>query len=173
MADANVHRPPIHVPFFIRWPGPLVRGMLRIGLPLGPNVVLTVRGRKSGEPRPQPLALIEAGDLRYVIGTFGDVNWCRNLRANPDARLTRGGVTEDVRALELNHAHATQFFQSQLPAIEAQMPVVSRLLARFFIRMAAPDIRSDPAVAAARRPVFKLVSDKRKPPASLRAVVKT
>lgn len=158
MAEASLQRPPTRVPVFIRWSGPLVRLLLGSGLPLGPNVVLTIRGRKSGEARPQPLAVIGTGDQRYVVGAFGDVNWCRNLRANPNAEIRRGRTVESVRARELTRAEATEFFRDGLPSIEARMPLFSRVLARIFIRAAAPEIRTDPASAAATRPVFQLLS---------------
>lgn len=157
MADANVQRAPTRVPAFISLPGPIVRRLLQAGMPIGPNVVLTIRGRNSGQPRPQPLALIESETQRFVIGTFGDVNWCRNLRANPNAELSCGRSIEAVRARELDAAEATIFFRDSLPAIGKQMPLISRLLVRVFVRLVAPDIDSDPASAALHRPMFELL----------------
>ncbi|TAL05614.1 MAG: deazaflavin-dependent nitroreductase, partial [Chloroflexota bacterium] len=37
-------------PAFVRASNPLTRRMLRLGMPMGPNVLLTVRGRTSGLP---------------------------------------------------------------------------------------------------------------------------
>ena len=80
---------------------PLVRLMIRAGLPLGPNVVLTVRGRTSGLPRSFPVAIIDVDARQYVQSPYGEVNWVRNLRANPDAVLTRGSRDEGVEAIEV------------------------------------------------------------------------
>ena len=36
-------------PRLIRLSNPISRGLLRLGMPMGPNTLLTVRGRTSGE----------------------------------------------------------------------------------------------------------------------------
>src|SRR5690349_2886245 len=79
---------------------PLVRRLLRIGLPLGPNVMLTVTGRTTGNPHTFPIAIMPVGDRRYVQSPYGEVHWVRNLRANPDAVLTKGRRQEPVEAVE-------------------------------------------------------------------------
>jgi len=80
---------------------PLVRRMIRAGLPLGPNVVLTVRGRSSGLPRSFPVAILDVGGRQYIQSPYGEVDWVRNLRANPEARLARGRHEEWVEAVEV------------------------------------------------------------------------
>src|SRR6266545_8413752 len=72
-----------------RWIGPLVRLLLRRGLG-EPNVLLTVRGRRTGKPRTTPVAIFELGDGRFVEAAFGEVDWVRNLRASGVAVLRRG-----------------------------------------------------------------------------------
>src|SRR5438128_10046964 len=99
-----------HVPLFVSIFNPIARRLLRIGGPLGPNALLTVRGRKSGQPRTTPVALVEVGGRRWIIGTFGEVNWVRNLRAARQAELKVRKRTEDVRAVELSQEEATEFF---------------------------------------------------------------
>ena len=67
---------------------PLVRFVLRRGLG-EPNVLLTVRGRVTGQPRSTPVAMWELGDRRFVQASFGgEVNWVRNIRAS--ARRSSG-----------------------------------------------------------------------------------
>ena len=63
-APASLSRPLAHVPGYIRLPGPIIRGLLRAGVPIGPNRLVTVRGRISGEPRTQALAVIEIDGRR-------------------------------------------------------------------------------------------------------------
>ncbi len=58
-----------------------MRGLLRRGMPMGPNAMLTVRGRKTGEPRTAAVAVLEVDGRRWILGAYGEVNWVRNLRA--------------------------------------------------------------------------------------------
>ena len=60
---------------------PVTRRLLRAGLPMGPNTLLTVRGRTSGVPRSAPVAIVAVDGRRYVIGAYRDVQRVRNLRA--------------------------------------------------------------------------------------------
>jgi len=80
---------------------PLIRRMLGAGLRLGPNVVFTVRGRSSGLPRSFPIAIMDVAGQQYIQSPYGEVNWVRNLRANPEAIVTRGSDREVVEATEL------------------------------------------------------------------------
>jgi deazaflavin-dependent oxidoreductase (nitroreductase family) len=132
--------------------------MLRSGLPLGPNTLITVTGRKTGEPRTQPLAVVRLGQQRWVIGTFGDTNWCRNMRANPDIEIGAGERVEPATAIELDPADATAFFRDTLPAAITSMGVFGKIASFFLIGLAAPEIRNDPSGAALRHPVFELVA---------------
>src|SRR5437773_4598060 len=91
-----------------RLAGPLFRGiapllqlLLRRGLPAGPNVLLTVRGRRTGRPHSTPVAMWELGDRRFVQASFGEVNWVRNLRASGEAVIRRGRWSLAVSATEL------------------------------------------------------------------------
>jgi deazaflavin-dependent oxidoreductase (nitroreductase family) len=158
MAQA-AHRPLAHAPSLTRVTDPIFRGLLSLGVPMGPNVLITIRGRVSGTPRTQPLAIVEADGRRWVMGTFGDVNWCRNLRANPDVEVRHGRRRESLRAVELQPDEARHFFTQTLPRSIAQMPLPVRVFGALFIRATAPDMNSDPEGAADRHPVFELVAD--------------
>lgn len=157
MTHAHVQTVPAKAPGLIRMPGPLVNKLLDWGVPLGPNVLVTIRGRKSGEPHTQPLAIFSADGRRFLIGTFGDVNWCRNLRATPDAQVRHGRRTEQLRARELSRAEAEVFFEQTLPQGIANMPLYLKLFGRVFVRVTAPEMFSDPTGAAATHPVFELL----------------
>lgn len=67
-----------------------------------PVLLLTTIGRKSGQPRTQPLAYTRAGDGYAVIASKGGAPqhplWYLNLRANPVAEVTVGRETWKVRA---------------------------------------------------------------------------
>ena len=76
------------LPWRIRFFSPILKFLLVAGVPLGPNRLVTIRGRKSGLPRTTPLAVIEVGGGRWIWAPWGEVQWVRNLRA-----ATRRAVT--------------------------------------------------------------------------------
>ena len=67
-----------------------------------PVLLLTTIGRKSGQPRTQPLAYTRAGNGYAVIASKGGAHqhplWYLNLRANPLAEVRVGRETRKVRA---------------------------------------------------------------------------
>ena len=75
---------PRHVLFF----GSILKFLLAHGVPLGPNRLVTIRGRKSGLPRTTPVAIIEVSGRRWVWAPWGEVQWVRNLRAAGRATIT-------------------------------------------------------------------------------------
>ena len=146
-------------PAVVRASNPLSRRLLRLGTPMGPNVLLTVRGRTSGLPRSAAVAVVELDDRRWVIGAYGDVQWVRNLRAAGAAEIGTGGRTESVEARELDLTEATDFYAWILPTYVGRLPWFGRLFARILFAAAGPEIRSDPERAAITRPVFELRSN--------------
>ena len=143
------------LPFFVPIINPLARRLLRLGPLMGPNALLTVRGRKSGQPRTTPVAVVESGGRRWIIGTFGDVNWVRNLRAAGRATVTVGRRSQDVDAVELDHDQATSFFAGVLGPDVGRTALGRWMLGSF---LQARDILDDPGGAARRRPVFELIA---------------
>ena len=71
----------VRIPIRFRLWNLLARRLLGAGVSMGPDVLLAVPGRRSGLLRTRPVAVIERGGQRWLIGTFGDVIWARNLRA--------------------------------------------------------------------------------------------
>jgi len=142
------------VPFFVPLLNPVAQRLLRLGIPMGPNALLTVRGRKSGVPRTTPVAVVELDGRRWIIGTFGEVNWVQNLRAAGEAVLSHGGRREPVRAVALSPEQAAEFFVNRL------IPYVRRVpMGRWLIGSAlgARDILDEPDAAAHAHPVFELI----------------
>lgn len=123
---------------------------------MGPNALITVRGRKSGIPRTTPVALVVVDGRRWVIGTFGETNWVQNLRAAGEATITVGRLREDVKATELDAEERTAFFRDIIGAYVRRIRVGGLLLAV----LGARDILTDPAGAAEHRPVFELRAPK-------------
>jgi deazaflavin-dependent oxidoreductase (nitroreductase family) len=144
--------------------GPTVRRAIRAGLPVGPNVLLTVRGRRSGLARTTPVAMLELGAERFVQASFGEVEWVWNLRASGEAVITRGHRSERVRAVELAPEVAgpllrdalAPFHRSALvrrlvgPSVRPPAAVMHRF--RFRVDDALEDYIED----ARRHPLFEL-----------------
>jgi len=149
---------PIELPAFIRWTNPISRRLLRLGFPMGPNILLTVRGRTSGEPRSAAVAVVELEGRRWVIGAYGDVNWVRNLRAAGEGAIRVHGHDVRVAARELDRAEATAFFGRTLPTYLASLPWLGRRFARLLFGVIGPEVMTDPERAAATRPVFEIRS---------------
>jgi len=143
------------LPLLVSVFNPVARRLLRGGIPLGPNTLLTVRGRKSGQPRTTGVALVEAEGRRWVVGTFGEVQWTQNLRAAGEGTLTRGRHQEPVEAVELDPEEAPAFFKDVLGPYVRRIPFG---LGKWMLGsiLGAPDILEDPVAAARRHPVFEL-----------------
>jgi hypothetical protein len=128
-----------------RWATRLNAVLLRLGLRIGTQYLLTVPGRVTGRLHSTPVSVVLVGGQRYIVAGLGDVNWAKNVRAAGWAILLRGRQRQRVRL-------------SELPVHE-RAPILSQFLeqvpgaARFFA------VRSDPAglaEAAARCPVFRV-----------------
>jgi len=111
------------IPFYTRLGNILTLTLLRAGFKLvGPFIffgnypmyLLTVRGRKSGQPRTVVLAIIERNGKRYVGSPYGIVDWVRNLRAAGEAILTRGRRSETVNVIELPKGEAALLLREEI-----------------------------------------------------------
>ena len=152
--DRSPERPAAsRVPFYVPLFNPIARRLLRGGVPLGPNALLTVRGRTSGLDRTTPVAVVAIGGHRWVIGTFGNVNWVRNLRAAHEAMLIINRRPEKIRAVELTPKEAAGFYRDVLAPYVARLPLGRFLLGTL---LGAKELLTDPDGAAKHRPVFEL-----------------
>jgi deazaflavin-dependent oxidoreductase (nitroreductase family) len=143
----EARRLPSWVPYFNKLAVPL----LRAGVPMGPDVLLTVRGRSSGLPRTTPVTICETGARRGVISPFGEVQWVRNLRKAGRATIGVGRRREEVVATELHDADAAAFIRDVL-APHARR---SRL-GGWFVRTIDKIDVDHPEAAAVGRPVFEI-----------------
>ena len=144
-------------PFLVSLFNPIARRLLRLGVPLGPNAVLTVRGRNSGQPRSTPVALVAIDGHRWIIGTFGEVNWVRNLRAAGQATITSNRRALPVTSVELSPAETVAFYRDTLAPYVRSIPLG---LGPFMLGtvLGAPELLTDPEGAAQRHPVFELTA---------------
>jgi deazaflavin-dependent oxidoreductase (nitroreductase family) len=139
-------------PGFVGLFNPIARRLLKAGPLLGPNALITIRGRKSGVLRTTPIALVEIDGKRWVIGTFGETNWVQNLRTAGKATLTVGRKSEEVEATELSRTEGAAFFRDVIGPYVRRMPIGGLLLSI----LGAKEIIEDPEGAAEKRPVFEL-----------------
>jgi deazaflavin-dependent oxidoreductase (nitroreductase family) len=135
------------MPFYNR----IAKFLLGAGIPLGPNGLVTVRGRKSGLPRTTPLAVIAVSGRRWVWAPWGEVEWERNLRAARHATVTVQRRPEEVRATELNPDQRLGFFRDVLGPLARSVPFGVSLA-----RIVDGVDLNDPGEAASRCPVFEL-----------------
>lgn len=138
-------------PWWVSIFNPVARPLLKLGAPLGPNGLVTVRGRRSGLPRSTPIAIIEASGRRWVWAPWGDVQWVRNLRAAGEATIRKHGRDLHVRAVELDREQRVAFFRDVLGPIAHRIPFGTT-----FVRVIDGVDVNDPVEAANGRRVFEL-----------------
>jgi deazaflavin-dependent oxidoreductase (nitroreductase family) len=139
------------VPQRVRFFSPILKFLLVAGIPLGPNKLVTIRGRKSGLPRTTPLAVVEVGGRRWIWAPWGEVQWVRNLRASGHATLAMRGHTEEVNAAELDPTERIGYFRDVLGPLARSIP-----FGILFSRIVDGVDLNNPVEAAKGRCVFEL-----------------
>ena len=110
------------VPLQVALFSPILKWLLKAGIPLGFNRLVTIRGRKSGLPRTAALAVIEVSGRRWVWAPWGEVQWVRNLRAAGRATVTSHGKAEELQATELDPRQRIGFFRDVLGPLARRIP---------------------------------------------------
>jgi deazaflavin-dependent oxidoreductase (nitroreductase family) len=90
-----------HIPRYVPAGNAVVKLLSRLGLKMGPVNVITVAGRKSGQPRSTPVTPWQVDGKRYVIAAIGTSDWARNARAAGEGTLTSGRTTTRIRLTEV------------------------------------------------------------------------
>ena len=89
-------------PRYLKPMNKMMMAVQRLGIPTGPAMVLTVPGRKSGQPRSTPMTPFEyAGDL-YTVSGYPGSDWVANARAAGTGTLARGRKLRPVKIVELS-----------------------------------------------------------------------
>ncbi|RUP29999.1 MAG: nitroreductase family deazaflavin-dependent oxidoreductase [Mycolicibacterium sp.] len=94
-SDAN-----LKPPWWLKPMNKVMMAVMRV-VPIKGPVVLTVPGRKSGEPRSTPITPFEVDGHRYVVGGFPKADWVQNARAAAAGTVTHGRQREEVRLVEV------------------------------------------------------------------------
>ena len=145
---------PSTIPGFVERSQSLVTRLLRLGLPMGPNVLMTVVGRKSGLPRTVPVAILRADGREVIFAAFGQTAWVHNLRAAGTATIQRGRRRRVVRAVELDPEIAARVLAAGIPAV-ARVPVVGPMIAGWY-GLGRRSTAADYARSAELHPAFEL-----------------
>lgn len=123
----------------------------RLGVALGPVHVLTLPGRRTGEPRPAPITPVTVDGRRYVIAALPQADWARNARAAGRGELSRGRRRVPVTVHEVDDPELRR-------AVMRAVPVQAPGGVTFYVRLGLVD-RADPeqfAAIADRVAVFEL-----------------
>jgi deazaflavin-dependent oxidoreductase (nitroreductase family) len=145
---------------------PLALRMITAGVPTGaPNVLLVVRGRRSGTERTTPVTLLDFEGRSYVQATYGAPGWGRNLRAAGEATMIRpGGQRTPVHAIEVPPDEAATILRRALEPYR-QVHLLRRLLGSRVrppvgllrrYRLRVDDTPQDYFLEARRHPLFEL-----------------
>ncbi|HVV08484.1 nitroreductase/quinone reductase family protein [Amycolatopsis sp.] len=123
----------------------------RAGISFGPMQLLTVAGRRSGEPRTFPIAVLDLSSGHYIVQAFPKAAWVANVRAAKTAQLKKGFRKRTVRLVELPVAERPPVLRE---VVESNGPSVGK-------RYVTTGLASSPtpdgvAAAAARIAVFRV-----------------
>jgi deazaflavin-dependent oxidoreductase (nitroreductase family) len=94
--------PEPHPPRWLKPMNKLVVAMQKIGVPAGPSMVLTVPGRRSGQPRSTPMTPFDHDGGLYTVAGYPGADWAANARVAGLGTLTRGRRSRRVRIVELS-----------------------------------------------------------------------
>lgn len=122
--------PPMIIPYpagVLRWLAQLPLYIYRLGLGWAivwiPVLVLTTRGRKTGQPRHVVLEWRRHGSKYYVVSAWGNrPHWYRNLLASPIVTVQHGGRIFRARAVPVRDPNeavrALYMFRKNSPLYE-------------------------------------------------------
>ena len=150
-APSQTHRVPPIVHWAIR---ALLRAGVRVSL-LGPMMLLTVRGRKTGQPRTVAVDLYEHDGRHFLIATHGEGSWVRNLRAAGEGSLSLGRSHQTFTAVELTSQAGGPVIKNVLGPILASRGVRGSTL-RDHLGVRADSPLEDFINVARTHPVFEL-----------------
>jgi deazaflavin-dependent oxidoreductase (nitroreductase family) len=106
-------------PRYLKPMNKMMMAVQRLGIPTGPAMVLTVPGRRSGQPRSTPMTPFEFQGGLYVVAGYPGADWAANARAAGTGTLARGRRSRQVRIVELSVDEA----RPVLRAFSTEVPV--------------------------------------------------
>ncbi len=89
------------LPMSVRASNKVIRGLHRLGVPVGPTRLLTIAGRTTGLPRTTPVSPVTVDGSQYLVAAYASGHWVANARASGRGVLTRGRHRDPVRLVEV------------------------------------------------------------------------
>jgi deazaflavin-dependent oxidoreductase (nitroreductase family) len=137
-------------PWWLKPANKLMITMQKLGIPTGPPMILTVPGRKTGQPRSTPMTPFTLDGRLYTVAGFPGADWARNARAAGSGNLAQGRKSRRVNIVELPPEDA----RPVLRAFPIEVPVGASFLKRAgLVRQGTPD---EVEALAGRIAVFRL-----------------
>jgi deazaflavin-dependent oxidoreductase (nitroreductase family) len=139
-----------------------IKVLLHLGIRvtiLGPMMLLTVRGRKTGKPRTIPVDLHERDGRRFLMATHGEGNWVRNLRVAGEGILGLGRHHQAFIAVELVPEVAGPVIKEILGPLLASQGIRGNAL-RQHLGVHADSSLNEFIAVARTHPVFELDAPK-------------
>jgi deazaflavin-dependent oxidoreductase (nitroreductase family) len=129
----------------------VIVGLQRVGIAFGPMQLLTVAGRRSGQPRTFPIAVLGLTGGRYIIQAYPRAAWVANARAADTVTLTRGRRSSTVRLVEVP-------VDERRPLLREVVQTSPASVANRYVTTGLADAPTPDAVAAAasRIAVFRI-----------------
>jgi deazaflavin-dependent oxidoreductase (nitroreductase family) len=125
----------------------VMSALVRAGL-VPRSYLLTTQGRKTGQPRTNPVVPVEHGGRRWLVAPYGPVSWVHNARAAGRVSLARRRDTRHYTIREVSPDEAG--------------PVLKRYVrrapsARQYFQATKDSPVEDFIAEADRHPVFELI----------------
>jgi deazaflavin-dependent oxidoreductase (nitroreductase family) len=100
----------------------LATPLIRLGVaPRGSHLLTTV-GRRTGQPRTNPVHLVDHDGNRYLVAPYGVVSWVRNARAAGEVTLARGRKSSSHSVTEVGAAEGAPVLKRYVEAIAVTRP---------------------------------------------------
>jgi len=99
-------------PRYLKTMNKVMMAVQKLGIPTGPAMVLTVPGRKSGQPRSTPMTPFEHAGGLYTVAGYPGSDWAANARAAGAGTLSRGRKSRRVKIVELGTEEARPVLRS-------------------------------------------------------------
>lgn len=93
----------------------------------GPFETLTVDKRTSKRPQKIPVTPVEVEGVKYLVSAYGETQWVKNVRANPDIKL---GAVE--------YLAAEKAVDARQPILDAYKAKVGKYVDEQFRRLPDP-----------------------------------
>lgn len=119
--------------------------LLRRGLRIGSQYLLSVRGRHTGKLRRTPVSIATVDGVRYFVAAFPDAAWVKNVRAAQECAIARGRASEAVRLVEVPTADRGPVLRAFLVQVPGGV--------RFFEQQSPDEV----VAQAHRYPVFRVI----------------